>query len=76
MKKYVISPVTLFDADENPDQLYKVLFVYPAWEQKFKDGSSQVYEEKADIQALNSTLTFVPINSVFTKDLVIVNETI
>lgn len=60
--------------DENPEQQYVLLFVYPEWTQEFKDGTSRTYPAKADIKALNTGLTFPPINSVELGDLVEVDN--
>lgn len=57
-------------SDENPDQEYQLLAIYPAWSQKFSDGSKQIYPSKADIKALNTNLTFAPISSVLLSDLI------
>lgn len=60
--------------DENPEQEYVLLFIYPEWTQEFKDGSYRTYPAKADIGALDTGFHFTPISSVLLSDLVEVDN--
>lgn len=62
------------NSDEDPDQEYQVTAIYPAWTQKFKDGTKQTYPSRADIVPLNTGLTFPGIQTVDLTDLVEVTK--
>ena len=57
--------------DENPNTVYEIMNIYPEWEQKFKDGTSQIYKAKADISPVQWKYKFRPIQCVLLDDLTI-----
>lgn len=56
--------------NEDPDQEYELKAIYPAWTQKYKDGTSTTYPSEAEIVALNTGLAFAPLMTVKISDLV------
>lgn len=59
---------------EDVNQEFVLLETFPAWTQEFKNGTSQTYPAKANIQALNTGMNFPGISSVALGDLVEVDN--